>query len=189
MQSPQSKKSPRQACIIVAQRQGGLLTARQASALGWKKQHLRYHACAGNLRRVTHGLYRFPELTPSPFDDLLRATLAATDRRGVPIATISHVSALLVHAIGESMPSKIHLTVAPSVRRRFGKGVVVHRAILKRADMTMSDGVRVTTILRTLHDLANDAEFPPDQFRSAIADATMRGMVNANGFKHFSSSH
>jgi len=55
----------------------------------------------------------------------------------------------------------------------------VHRAILKRADMTMSDGVRVTTILRTLHDLANDAEFPPDQFRSAIADATMRGMVNA----------
>ena len=133
MQTPQSKKSPRQACIIVAQRQGGLLTARQASALGWKKQHLRYHAFAGNLRRVTHGFYRFPKLPPSPFDDLLRATLAATDRRGVPIATISHASALLVHAIGESMPSKIHLTVAPTVGTRFGQGGVVHAALLKGA--------------------------------------------------------
>lgn len=177
---PSAPSTPRRRlAFAMAQSQGGLITARQAAAIGWRKQHLTYHVAAGNLERVGRGLYRLTDVPPSPFDDLLRVTLVARTRADIPVATVSHASALLVHRLGETMPSHVHVTVPPRSRRTFGRGVRVHRARLAPGEVTVSDGVRVTTPLRTLADLARDESFPAEQVRAAVHDALSGGMVRA----------
>lgn len=183
MHTPPKNDPPRRTASVLAQPQGGLLTARQAGSLGWRKQHLRYHVVAGNLVRIAHGLYRLPEIAPSRFDDLLRITLPAVDRSGSPIATVSHASALAVHGIGDSLPTRIHVTVPPGTRRTFAEGVVVHRARLAPSEIASVEGIRVTSPIRTLVDLARDESFPEDQLRSAVVDATTRGLLRTSDLR------
>jgi predicted transcriptional regulator of viral defense system len=42
----------------LARERGGYFTAKQAAKLGYDDPHLTYHAKAGNIERVGHGLYR-----------------------------------------------------------------------------------------------------------------------------------
>ena len=66
--------------------------------------------------------------------------------------TLSHETALVLYGISDANPGAIHLTVPVGARRRreAPKAVQVQRADLAPAEITVLEGLPVTTIGRTV---------------------------------------
>jgi predicted transcriptional regulator of viral defense system len=163
--------------VSVAQRQGGYVTAKQARRAGFDYSHLAYHAGAGNLVRAGHGLYRLPELPRSAHDQLVRLVLWSRGRDDRPQAAVSHDTALALHELSDAIPARVHLSVPISFRKRAPRGCVLHRAHLAAADAEDWEGLRLTSPLRTLVDLADEGRFGREQLGRAVEDALARGLV------------
>jgi very-short-patch-repair endonuclease len=129
----------------LAERQAGVVSRAQVLALGVGDDAITAWLRNGRLRRVRTGVYA-PGHRALPADGELWAAVLATD------GVVSHRSAaakldLLLP------PSTIHVTV-PTHRRHTG-GLRVHRAPLAPDEVIDVDGLRVTSVLRTLVDLAS----------------------------------
>lgn len=122
---------------------------------------------AGNWLRVGRGLFRLADWVPDQHDELARWTLWSKGR-----AVVSHETALSVHAIGEFESAKVHLTVPPGFTMR-DPAVILHRAELPEADVVQRTSFKLTTVVRSLVDIA--AGTPDrDQLARAIEEATKR---------------
>jgi predicted transcriptional regulator of viral defense system len=163
--------------LAFAQRQGGYLTARQARKAGFGYSHLAYHVAAGNLQRAGHGLYRLPEVPRSAQDQLVRLVLWSRGRDDRPQAVVSHDTALALHELSDALPTRVHLSVPAGFRKRAPRGCVLHHARLAEGDSETWEGLRVTTPLRTLIDLADEGRFGREQLGRAVDDALARGLV------------
>lgn len=163
--------------ISLAHSQAGYFTAKQAAEFGYKYPHLDYHVGAGNFERAGHGVYRFPEIPPGEYDDLVRLAFWSRNRNDQPQATVSHQTALAIHSLSDLIPAKIHLTVPAAFRKAAGKGVVLHRGQLDPSEVEEREGFRVTSPLRTLVDVAADETLALDQLKKAVQEAMARGLV------------
>jgi len=163
--------------LAVAQRQGGYVTARQARKAGFGYSHLAYHVAAGNLERAGHGLYRLPEVPRSAQDQLVRLVLWSRGRDDRPQAVVSHDTALSLHELSDALPTRVHLSVPSGFRKRAPRGCVLHTARLCDEDSEPWEGLRLTTPLRTLTDLADEGRFGREQLGRAVEDALARGLV------------
>jgi predicted transcriptional regulator of viral defense system len=153
----------------LAAEQGGYFTAAQARAIGYSYQAQTHHVRAANWLRVDSGIFRLADWVPGPHDDLARWSLWARDR-----AVVSHETALAVHGVGELESRQIHLTVPP----RFSKthpAVARHRGVLPDGDVQERSGFRVTSIVRSLIDVAVDAD--DEQLARAVQEALDAGML------------
>lgn len=144
----------------VAADQWGLITTAQAGAIGSSAQAIARLAGDGRLERLTHGVYRLTGTPGDPADELRAAWLAldpkrrASDRlRDHVPDVVSHRSAAWLHELGDLDADRLEFTV---VRRRQSRrpDVRLHRARLSRNDWTLVDGLPVTTVVRTITDLA-----------------------------------
>ena len=154
----------------------GYVTTLQAREAGIDPTQLRLLAGRGRLEHVARGVYRVPVLPRSEIDDLAFAVAWARGR-----AVLSHESALVLHGLSDVNPSVVHLTAPPdNYPRAQGSGPVrVHRRDLPTADVTMVDGLPVTTVARTIedcHELGTD----PAQLRLAIRQARQSGQLMAS---------
>ena len=113
--------------------------------------------------RQRRGVYAVGHTALAPRAHAMAAVLAAGAG-----AVLSHVSAAALHGIRPSASSRHDVTVAD--RRRGPSGVRVHHAALPPGDVTVVDGIPVTTIERTLLDLA--AVLRPPALRHAPARST-----------------
>ena len=152
----------------MASEQGGYFTAAQARTTGYSYQAQAHHVAAGNWLRIDRGLFRLPEWIPEVHDDLIRWTLWSRGR-----AVVSHESALAVHGVGELETARVQLTVPPSFSMR-DAAVGLHFAELPEEDVELRTGFRVTTILRSLIDVAAFSA-DDDQLGRAIAQARETG--------------
>jgi hypothetical protein len=73
------------------------------------------------------------------------------------------------------MPSVIHVSVARPFRGR-QPGVVIHPAPLPADQREVRDGIPVTTIGRTLQDVATSSD--PTLVRQAVIEAINRGVLS-----------
>lgn len=80
------------------------------------------------------------------------------------------------------MPGTIHVTVPGAFRGR-RMGVTVHRDVVAPDDRTIRNGVRVTTPLRTIADVALGDTAGA---RIALSDALERGLVRRGQFERAS---
>ena len=154
----------------MASLQGGYFTAAQALDAGYGYPNQKFHIDRGNWNRVDRGIFRLPEWPIAPHDDLIRWSLWALGR-----AVVSYVTALTVHGYGEFESSRVNLTVPP----RFAKvdpAVVLHRASLNGDDIQAWEGFRVTTVMRSLIDVAGEGA-DQDQLANAIAEAQAAGAI------------
>ncbi len=168
----------------IAEMQDGLVTTRQAVRVGVPRLSLARLAESNDLERLTHGVYRVRGADEDEYIDLRAAWLAADPGRTAaeraadldhPIV-VSHRSAAAVHGIGNLYADRHEMT-AP-VRKQSRRGdVVVHRADVPRSDIAVARGMLVTTIERTLADLAG-AEPQVGDVADALADAYRRGAVD-----------
>lgn len=119
-------------------------------------------AAKGDLRRLTHGVYRLTGTPPGPHDDLRAAWIAldpkltAAERIAAgPTEVVSHRSAAAFHELGDLDADVLEFTA--SVRRQTRRNDVrIHRGTLNDDDWTLANGLPVTTLVRTIKDLAHD---------------------------------
>ena len=153
----------------LAEPQAGYFTTAQATEAGVSSRALYQRTRRGDIDHVRYGLYRLRRFPAHPFEDVVAACLWAGGA-----SAASHETALAVHGISDSMPSAIHITVPRRYRGR-QDGVVIHHADLPDTDRTRVDAVPLTTIARTLHDVA--ATHDPALVEPAVAQAVARGTL------------
>jgi hypothetical protein len=131
----------------IAQRQHGLLTRAQALECGLSDGDIRGRVRAGIWQRLYPGVYRVAGSRVTREQTVLAAILAAGGK-----AMASHGTAAELHGLpaGED---QIHITVVG--RRIEVPGVRVHVvAGLQGPDCAVKNGIPVTTVARTIIDLA-----------------------------------
>ena len=161
----------RRALNAIALRQAGYFTASEARAVGYSYQAQKYHVDHGNWTRVDRGLFRLPDWPARKDDGYVLWRLWSHGR-----AVISHLSALAVHDLGDVNPARVHLTVPPGFRAA-DPSVVLHKAVLSPRDVEDREAFQVTTVERTLLDVAG-ADISQEQFDVALSDALDRGLVS-----------
>jgi predicted transcriptional regulator of viral defense system len=162
----------------LAEEHDGLLTAEQAREAGFTDSVLTRLVQRGRIERTARGVYRIPYVSPGRFSQYREAVLWAKANRGPNQAALSHTTALAVYGISDANPSLIHLTVPRSarLRRQMPKGLVLHREDLAPEDMTVEEGIPLTTISRTVADLLRSGG-RLDLIRQAISDARREGLI------------
>lgn len=158
--------------VELAAEQHGYVTTRDARDIGVDPVQLRLLAARGRLERAGRGVYRVPVLPRGEHDDLA-AAVSWTLGRGV----ISHESALMLHALADVNPSRIHLTVPRDNHPRAAGGELyrLHRRGLPASDITSVDAIPVTTVARTIKDYMKTGA-DPYQLRAAIERAEAEGV-------------
>ncbi len=167
-----------QELVALAEENDGLVTAEQARKAGFTDSVLARLAQRGRIERTARGVYRIPYFPPGRFSQYREAVLWAKANRGPEEAAISHATALGVYGISDANPHLIHLTVPKSarLRRQKPKGVVVHREDLTLEDITVQEGIPITTISKTVTDLLRSGG-RIDLVRQAISDARREGFI------------
>jgi predicted transcriptional regulator of viral defense system len=165
--------------VALAEDQDGLLTADQARKAGFTNSVLARLVQRGRIERTARGVYRVPYIPPGRFSQHREAVLWAKANRGPSDVALSHATALVVYGISDANPQLIHLTVPRSarLRRQKPKGVVVHRQDLSPEEITVEEGIPLTTISRTVADLLH-SKGRIDLVRQAIADARHAGLIS-----------
>ena len=148
---------------------GGYFTTREASRAGLSYRQLSYHVGSGALERVMHGVYRVAGYPGHPHGDMIAATLWAGDA-----SAVSHDSALAVYGLALAMPPAIHLTVPRSFTGS-RPGIRLHHEDLGPGEWRLWDDVPVTTVERTLIDLARAGQ--TSLVREAARESLERGLT------------
>jgi predicted transcriptional regulator of viral defense system len=163
----------------VAERQGGLFTARQARETGYADNTHPYHVRAGNWVRERRGIYRLTQFPTSERPDLMLWQLWSHNRAGEPQGTFSHGTALTLHELSDVMPRRLDMTVPPGFQRMAAipRVLQLHRAPLGDGDVETIDGARVTTALRTLVDIIADDSLSRELQVQAVHEAIRRGLI------------
>ena len=162
----------------LAEENDGLVTADQARQAGFTDSVLARLVRRGRIERTARGVYRVPYLTPGRFAQYREAVLWAMANRGPENVALSHSTALAIYGISDANPHLIHLTVPKSarLRRQKPKGVILHREDLTPEDVSIHEGIPLTTISRTVADLLGSGA-RLDLVRQAISGARREGFI------------
>ncbi|MBF4571261.1 type IV toxin-antitoxin system AbiEi family antitoxin domain-containing protein [Herbiconiux sp. VKM Ac-1786] len=151
---------------LLGSTQRGLVTTAQARESGLSGVDLTRLTDSGKLLRVRHGVYALPSAGVDRLQDLRGAWLAATANGDV---VVSGASAAVVHRLGDLVPAA-HEFTAPVRRQSTLPDLRFHRAELTDNDVTVVDGLPVTTVVRTAADLAA-ASLDSDHLASVLSAA------------------
>jgi very-short-patch-repair endonuclease len=132
--------------LELATRQHGVVSTWQLDALGYSPSSAAKAAKVGRLQRLHRGVYAVghERLT---WNGRCRAVVLA-----VRPSVASHLSAGWLWGLLRHRPETIHVT-APT-QRHWRRGFAVHTAKLAASDIKAVEGIPVTSISRTLLDLA-----------------------------------
>ena len=164
--------------VSLAEENDGLVTAGHARKAGFTDSVLARLVQRGRIERTSRGVYRIPYLTPGRFSQYREAVLWAKANRGPEPVAISHTTALAAYEISDANPQSIHLTVPKTarLRRQKPKGIVVHREDLGVADITVHEGIPLTSIGQTVSDLLKSGD-RIDLIRQSISGARREGFI------------
>lgn len=144
----------------LASEQWGLLTSAQATRHGATHQAIARLTNQGRLERVSHGVYRIAGSPPEPLDDLRAAWLSLSPQQAArqrlnesAPAVVSHRSAALLHRLGDLDADVFEFTTLARKQSR-NTEIRLHRRQYGPQDWTIVDGLPVTSVLRTVADLA-----------------------------------
>lgn len=134
----------------LARRQRGLVTLRQARALGLDERTVQRHVLRYGWERTHRGTYALPGSARSFERDVAAALLTAGPR-----AAASHGTAATLLGLRRAQSRPLSLVVPVDRRAPALRGVRTHRSrTLLTADVIRIAGLQVTTASRTLCDLA-----------------------------------
>ena len=142
----------------------------QLLRLGLTPTEIRHRVRTGRLRPIYRGVYAVGH-DAIPVRGRLFAALLLAGRTGA----LSHRTAAALHKLIPSMPPFIDVTVTAS-RPRNQRDAVFHHT--RRAETTTRHGLPVTTVARTLQDLA--ATRPEAEVRKALNQALVHHLVTVD---------
>jgi hypothetical protein len=155
------------------------MTTARLEAAGFSEARIRRLVQQGVLLRVGRGVYAraalVGEITRDPVGEQVLRTASALAVAKPGAAVASHHSAATIHGLdllGRQPPGTTltHRPGAGSGTRR--PGVQVHVAALPSGHVTVRSGVRVTSVARTVVDLARTSSF---RAGVVVADSALRG--------------
>jgi chorismate mutase len=139
--------------------QWGMVTSAQAGMHAITRLDLSRLAEAGHLVRLAHGVYRDAGAPGDEFEDLRAAWLSTDPRRSASDRlrdstgfVVSGASAANLYRIGD-LPADRHEFTGPKRRQSQRAEVHYRQRDLNRHDVTVTHGLPVTTIERTIADL------------------------------------
>jgi very-short-patch-repair endonuclease len=152
----------------LAERQHGVLAIWQLLELGLGREAIKYRARIGRLHRIHAGVYAVGHRKLTPHGHRMAAVLAYG-----PDAVLSHWSAAAQWGFGQS---RWKTDVTTPTSRRSRKTIRAHAAKLHPEDRDTRDGIPVTSVARTIVDLA--ARSSEDQLTRLIEDADRRELLD-----------
>jgi Transcriptional regulator, AbiEi antitoxin len=168
----------------IAAGQWGLFTTAQAERAGITRVQLSRLTDAGVLERLGRGVYVTTSTTGDEHLPLRAAWLAldpnrtAEERLSDPTTTtvVSHASAAGLHRLGDLLDDQHEFT---SARRKqtTRSGILTHRGDLPTHDVTIIEGLPVTTQVRTIADLLA-AGTDLEHVAQMIGQGVRRGVVD-----------
>lgn len=161
-----------------AESQAGYFAAHQARESGFTWERLSSNVNSGRFIRVRRGIYRLTQFPGSDFEDHFVAWL-----RTGPDSVISHESALALYDLSDVLPSEIHVIV-PRTSSRRRPDIRQHTHRLDAGEVTTREGLPVTTVPRTLADVAASG-LAEEQVRLAIREAIERGLASARALGNY----
>jgi predicted transcriptional regulator of viral defense system len=165
--------------IAIAEENDGLVTSKQAREAGILDSVLVRLAQRGRLERAARGVYRISHYPQARLLQYREAILWAKSSQGPDNIALSHETALIIYGISDANPSRVSLTVPKSarLRREQPKWIEIHHGDLQAVDVTLFEGLPVTTVSRTVRDILI-ASGRTDIARQAIADARKEGHIS-----------
>lgn len=164
---------------LITEQQGGVFSRRQALACGYSPRQVRERLGDGRWVRIRHGQYaERPDETELPDWERirqrhLRAVRATMNALRPGSVAVSHQSALAVHGLplwGLDL-ELVHVTRLDGQAGGVVAGVRHHLGVLIPADLTVADGLLVTTVARAVVETACIVPFEPGV---VVADAALR---------------
>lgn len=167
----------------IAAEQWGLVTTAQARSVGVSTQAVARFANNGALERMTHGVYRVVGAPATPLDSLRAAWVAldparrASERlRDQAPAVVSHRSAAAIHRLGDLEADEFEFTSSERKQTR-RPDIRIHRGHVGAGEWAVVDGLPVTTVIRTVDDLATE-RIDGGHLASVVRDALTRQQVD-----------
>lgn len=156
----------------IARGQHGLVTAGQLAALGLGGRGVRHRVASGRLHRLHPGVFAVGHVSVTQQARWLAAVLAGGEG-----AVLSHLSAAALWRLRPApLGAAVHVVV-PRGRGARLTTVVVHRPrALDAADRTRRDGIAVTTVARTLVDLAGP--LTGDELSRVVSEAEVSKLLD-----------
>jgi hypothetical protein len=139
----------------LATRQHGVVARRQLSALGFGRKAIEAALLEGRLTPIHEEVFAVGHRRV-PLRGYWWAGILAYG----PEAVLSHQSAIVLWGLRRRRIGPIHVSATrgrQGVRRR--EGIWVHRCKLRAEDVTVHEGIPVTTVARTLFDFAEVAPY------------------------------
>jgi len=158
----------------LAATQHGVFARAQALACGVNARAVARRVSAGAYERLHPGVYRVAG-APATWRQALIAACLACGRA----AAVSHLAAAALWGLAGFEPGRVELT-ARRARRRV-RGCVLHWSSLAPGDVKRVDGIPVTSVARTLADLAGCVR--ADALEEALDDALRRRLVTVAGMR------
>jgi len=158
--------------VAIAAAQCGVFSRAQALAAGYTEKHIQHLLTIGTWLRCRSGIYCLAGVAPSLDMSAWIAVLAAGEG-----AVLSHRIAGKLHNL-EGTPSPVHFDVSVSGGRvpRNVPRARIHRTEFAPGDVAVCRGFPVTSIVRTVVDLART--LPIETGSRVIADALRTGRVS-----------
>ena len=161
----------------LAKRQHGVVTWAQMLDLGLGPHGIAERVRTGRLHRIYRGVYAVSPARLRKEGYWLAAVLAC----GLG-AVLSHRSAASLWELRPSAAQAIDVTVPSRSGRKRRRGIKVHRSgRLTPAEVMIRDGIPVTTVARTLLDLAD--VLPAQRLKRAIDEAEYRGRFDLTSLR------
>ena len=157
--------------FAVSEAQAGYFTTAQAKQAGFSRGLVAHHAKTGSFERVRSGVYRLTRFPASPREDLYIAWLEAGAR-----AVVSHDSALELYGLSDLLPAETHITL-PRTSSRRRSGIRMHTTNLDESEIVARDGLPVTTVARTIADVARSGG-AAELVEQSVHEALDRGLVS-----------
>ncbi len=155
-----------------AERQHGVIARRQLRELALSTATIERRLASGRLHRLHYGVYAVGHRALTPAGRWMGAVLAAG-----PGAVLSHRSAAALWGIRPTAGSRIDVMV-PGSGRRNRPGIAVHVTRELDRDRTERAGIPITSIARTLLDLAEVV--PEGQIARAFEQAERLQLLDLN---------
>ena len=155
------------AIATIALRQHGVIEYRQLVRLGLSRSAIDHRVRTGRLHRLHRRVFAVGHRKLTQRGVWMAAVLAAGDG-----AVLSHRDGANLWGLGISNAGRVDVTVPR--QRRTRRGLRLHEARLEDDEITVRDGIPVTTVSRTLLDLA--AVAPRRQVERALREAERRAL-------------
>jgi hypothetical protein len=165
----------------VARTQRGLVGPRDTDALKLSRSAIARRLASGAWRRVFPGVYAVAESPDTPLQLRKAAQLWAGQA-----AALSYRSALEAHGLA----ARFDAIEVSSPRRRTAPPGVRHHHVrhLPESHLEQVQGVAVTTVERTLVDMAALLKSEPEELQALLDDCLQRALASVEGLRCFLST-